>query len=172
MLFTTHAVTGAAVGVATGDPYLGYFLGWVSHHVIDAIPHFDQGSFRTNKSDVKYLGISGEHVAHFSFNKRDWIMLFIDWGVSGLLFIFLFSAVPISEWGSLIIGALGALTPDIIDSSPLWSKKLREKSALLRKYHSFHIFFHWTAAKRQIWLGILTQAILVGISLAFLLKIL
>ena len=55
MLFTSHAIVGAAVGVAAGNPYYGFLGGIASHHVLDAIPHFDQGTFRVKKEGYRVL---------------------------------------------------------------------------------------------------------------------
>lgn len=168
MLFTTHAITGAALGVATKDPYAAVAAGWLLHHAIDALPHFDQGSFYTKKAGVMYLGIEGDRDPRFSFSKRDWRMLFIDWGVAGIIYIYLFATVPLTLWLVMCLGTFGSLLPDIIDSSPLWSKKLRDRFSLIRKYHAFHVFFHWTVAQKEIWIGILTQIALLGVSLWYL----
>lgn len=169
MLFTTHAITGAAAGVATGNPYAALPVGWLLHHTLDAIPHFDQGSFYTKKTSVRYLGIDGDRAIRFTFSRRDWIMLFIDWGVAGAVYLLLLYTVPLWLWPQMLMGTLGSLLPDIVDASPLWSKKLREKVAAARTYHAFHIFFHWTVPPRVIWLGVLTQLIAISGSLVYLL---
>lgn len=172
MLFTTHAITGAAMGVAAQNPYAAFAGGWVLHHALDALPHFDQGSFYTKKAGVAYLNIHGDRDPRFTFSRRDWLMLFADWGVTGVLYLYLLAfVVPFSYWPLLFLGTLGSLLPDIIDSSPLWSKKLREKFSFLRAYHAFHIFFHWTVSKTEIWIGVLTQVLLLLASLFFLLAI-
>lgn len=169
MLFTTHSVIGAAVGVLTGNPYAGFAGGVLSHHVLDALPHFDQGSFYTTKSGAKYLGTKAEHSFDAKFSRRDWVMLFADLVTAGVLFLTIFAHSPASAWPLIVWGALGGLLPDIIDSSPLWSKKLRENITLIKKYNSFHVFFHWTVARDEIALGVITQLILLTASLSYLL---
>jgi hypothetical protein len=170
MLFTTHAVVGAAIGLATGNPYQGFLLGVLSHHTIDALPHFDQGTFYTRKMRIGWLGIRGEYQEHSGFSQRDWRMLYADWALAGTIFLALPFFIPSSLWFSVIAGTLGGLAPDILDSSPLWSKQLRAKSAALRAYHVMHGFFHWTVTPRQIWLGVMTQVLLVGYSLLYIFR--
>lgn len=166
MLFVTHAVVGAAVGSATGNPYTGFVMGALSHHILDAIPHFDQGTFRTTRNAPNYVGVAAEE-SSVGFSFRDWAILAGDIALAGIIFSILISSQP-ENITSLLSGALGGLMPDMIDSSPLWSRKLREKSSLVRKYHSFHHFFHWTASRQLAAIGILTQVILVGIAFKYL----
>lgn len=169
MLFTTHSVVGAAIGAATGNPYTGFLGGFLSHHLMDALPHFDQGSFRTIERRAPYLGyITAENNTIASFGARDWVMLFIDWAVSLILFTIIFIYTPPEQWGLIIIGALGGVFPDIIDSSPLWSPQLRQKNPSVRQYHSFHSFFHWTVPAKSWPFGLLFQLIFVAISFWYL----
>ena len=172
MLFSTHATVGAALGVATGNPILGFLAGAASHHVLDAIPHFDQGTFYIIKPGPSYLGRIREpyETSGFDGNTCDWMMLFIDWGVALVIFGVIFYIIPPEKWPSVIIGALGGILPDVIDSSPLWSRELREKIKVVASYHSFHLFFHWTVEKRNIFLGSATQITAIALSLLYLLK--
>lgn len=160
---------GAAVGAATGDPYLGFAAGVLSHHTLDAIPHFDQGTFYLERSGPQYLGMTQVSNHRGGFSRRDWVMLFIDWGIAAAVFGMVFWATPVSRWELIVLGAFGGLLPDIVDSSPLWSKKLRAHSGFVRAYHEFHSFFHWTVARKELWLGVATQAVLLAASLAYLL---
>ena len=169
MLFTTHSVVGAAAGAATGDPYLGFAAGVLSHHVLDAIPHFDQGTFYLERSGPQYLGMTQISNYRGGFSRRDWAMLFIDWAVAAAVFGAVFWATPVSRWELIVLGAFGGLLPDVVDSSPLWSKKLRAAFGAVAAYHTFHAFFHWTVARKEFWLGIATQAALLTVSLAYLL---
>lgn len=169
MLFTTHSVVGAAIGAAAGNPYAGFFAGFFSHHLMDALPHFDQGSFRTATRRAPYLGDSaaGNNTVA-SFGRRDWIMLFIDWVVSLILFSIIFIYASPDQWSLIIIGALGGVFPDIIDSSPLWSPQLHQKNQSARRYYSFHSFFHWTVPAKSWPFGLLFQLLFISASLWYL----
>jgi len=170
MLFTTHAVVGAAIGAASPNIAIGFVGGFLSHHIIDAVPHFDQGSFYTVKAGPPYLGKAREPYEAHSFRVyRDWVMLFADWGVAAVLFTIFFALLPADLWAPIVVGAFGGLLPDIIDSSPLWSKKLRSKLRGVFHYHRFHVYFHWTVAGNEGVLGFGTQTVLVALSLWYLL---
>ena len=173
MLFTTHSVLGATLGVATGDPKTGFILGFLSHHLIDAMPHFDQGSFYVLKGGPTYIkSVEKKEIEvngyEESFGKREWIMFFIDVSIAAILFLIIFHTHPPKEWLSIIAGAIGGLLPDIIDSSPLWSEKLRAKIKLVNYYHRFHSFFHWTVGKENFFWELLTQFIIMTFSLYYL----
>lgn len=169
MIFTPHALAGAAVGVTTGNPILGFMAGFISHHLLDMVPHFDQGTFRLTKSRAPYLGTPADY-GHEQFNKRDWIMLLIDFAMAGILFLIIFASLPTQFWPLIFFGALGGITPDLIGSSPLWSVQLEEKYKSAKVYKNFHSFFHFTVPPSLIWLGVTTQIIVIGISLFLLLK--
>ena len=171
MLFTTHSIVGAAVGTATGNPVAGFLAGAVSHHVLDSILHFDQGSFRIQKSGAKYMGREAVLFSGYNekFSKRDWVMLGVDFALAAILFVIIFSSLPESGWLLIMMGGLGGLAPDILDSSPLWSSKIREEISLVRIYHKFHTYFHWTASRSEILWGSLTQVILVIVAILYLL---
>lgn len=170
MMFTPHAVVGAAVGAAAGNPIVGFLGGFTSHHLLDMLPHFDQGSFRVKKEGARYLGERAEYVEQH-FSERDWAILFADWAVSALLFSALAWFLPFELLFPAFAGALGGLLPDIADSSPLWSKKLRGKFKALAAYHKFHAFFHWTVGLRRFWLGVGTQLLVIGAALLYLLDL-
>ena len=40
MTLTTHAIVGATVATLTPNPILGFVLGFGSHYVLDALPHW------------------------------------------------------------------------------------------------------------------------------------
>lgn len=170
MMFTTHAVVGAALGVAAGEPLYGFLGGFASHHLLDMAPHFDQGSFRTKKEGARYLGRSAERIEE-RFGGRDWAILFADWAVSAVLFAALSWLLPFELLLPALAGAFGGLISDVADSSPLWSKKLRANIGALAAFHNFHSFFHWTVSMRRFWLGIATQVLSIGLALLFLLDL-
>lgn len=168
MLFTTHTIVGAAVGVATKNPMLGFVASFFVHHLLDAMPHLDQGSFHIKISGPRYLNNNNENLDGYTFTRRDWIMLVSDFIIGGGMILIFLSFLKASILVNLFIGIMGGLLPDIIDSSPLWSKKLRAKYRINYHYHRFHIFFHWTATKKQAVLGVATQITVIGISLIYL----
>lgn len=136
---------------------------------MDALPHFDQGSYRVSKSGALYLGQNVERNPDFDFLRQDWIIFFADFAIGGLTFLLLLLNLPFELWIPLMAGVFGCLLPDIIDSSPLWSRKLRAKYITINNYHKFHIYFHWTVTKDGAILGIATQIALIAVSLWYML---
>lgn len=164
MLFTTHSIVGAAIGSQISNPAISILCGVLSHHILDSIIHFDQGSYHVSEKGPNYL--QKKHtVTEVHFTKRDWLMLLADLITAGGLFSALLLTKPVSTYQNIFIGAFGGLLPDIIDSSPLWSSRLRKKFSFIKKYHRFHDFFHWPALPNQkIW-GLGTQLLAIAISL-------
>lgn len=152
MTLTAHVSVACAVGVATGDPLLGFFGGFVSHHVLDGIPHSDAGSLGANignllKDDaLKYV------IVDILFAC---IIFFLIWDK------FDFSSV-------IFFSALGGALPDIIDNSPFWSRYTR-KIFPTNYYHKFHEKVHCTIlSKRYFWVGIVTQVVVILLSLYYI----
>ncbi|OPZ95907.1 MAG: hypothetical protein BWY70_01890 [Bacteroidetes bacterium ADurb.Bin408] len=152
MTLTAHVCTACAIGVATGDPLLGFLGGFLSHHVLDAIPHSDAGSLGANVNNM------------LKSNSLKYVIL--DIVLAGIIFF--------TIWGrysfNLVIffSALGGALPDIIDNSPFWSKYTR-KVFPTNYYHKFHETVHFTILnKRYFWVGIATQALFIMLSLYYI----
>src|SRR3989344_7930841 len=172
MLFTPHAIAGAAMGVAAGDPYLGFAISYIGHHALDSLPHFDQGTFYTSKMGAKYLGIPAEYELAKKFSRRDWLMLLAD-----ILLAAFFAGIIFYERADspallmlAAFGATGGLMPDFIGSNPLWSRKLEARFWLFKKYREFHSYFHCTVPRPYVWLGTATQLVVLATSFLYLLS--
>lgn len=164
MLFTTHAIIGAAIGAASPNMAVGFILGVASHHILDSIIHFDQGTLHRDPQGPNYL----HHrffIPKIKFTPTDWKILFVDFGIAGILFGLIFLSKPLGVIPHIIAGTLGGLFPDLLHGSPLWSAKLIQKNRLVAKYNSLHSFFHWTANPKQKLLGLATQLLLISFAL-------
>lgn len=150
MNISTHVAVGATVGFIARDPYLGFFAAVVSHHVLDMIPHSDPGS----------TGVTVKNI--LKHPKALWLIAFD--GLLALVFVALF----INLYGfnyAIIFGAFGGILPDLVDNSPFWTFKFR-KTRFGRSYHKLHEFCHYTVMNpKYIWLGILSQLILIFLAL-------
>lgn len=162
MLFTTHAITGAAVGLATGNPILGFAAAIASHFCLDAIPHFDQGSFYIPRDFRKpsWLGEKYRENGEKFKVKRDWAILFADTALALGISLYIVADKPLYAWFFYGLCATGGLLPDIFDTSPFWKEKFRA-TKIGKLVHTVHIFFHWPLSSRFWFWGILTQAVLV-----------
>lgn len=153
MNLSTHIAVGAAVGYLSKNPALGFFAGLISHHLIDQIPHTDGGSFDVDVKD-------------FAKDKRILTIVSLDLIVILILGLFIFTIHAVN-W-AIIFGAIGAALPDLVDNMPFWSPFLRKKIPF-NFYHRFHEFFHFTITdKKFYWVGIMTQILLIALSLKLL----
>lgn len=131
MLLSQHAIVGAAIGIGTGNPALGFVGGVASHHLLDCLPHIDNNivSYILKRPSDDDLVIG------------DYLIASVDVLITiGILFL-LMKHLP-ADRELIIAGALGGSLPDIIDHVPLWREPFR-KSWLGSRYHWFHDKFHW-----------------------------
>jgi len=153
MNLSTHVAVGATVGYLSKDPILGFFAGFISHHIIDQIPHADGGSFDIDVKD-------------FARDQRILTIVAIDLVLVIMLGLFIFTVHGV--YWPIILGAFGGALPDLIDNMPFWSPNLRKKIPF-NYYHKFHEFFHFTIIdSKYLFVGILTQLLLILISLKLL----
>ena len=148
MTLTTHATLGAVIGHATGNPFLAFVFGFISHFLIDMIPHGDTGladNFRVHKhhrkQTVAYVMVDAVFALFFVLllaNTRDIIsMRTFSWGIVG--------------------GVLPDLLVGLYDLT---------KSPLLRWFNRIHFFFHDFFVKRKgdvpLYYALLAQIVLIA----------
>jgi len=152
MTLTAHIAVGSAVGLATGEAAPAFLLGFVSHHLVDIIPHSDPGS-------------SGATIYTITKNKRAMTFVLLDILCGSALFLFVMWRTNFA-W-PVLLGIFGATLPDLIDNSPYWSPFLR-KYFPIKFYHDFHETAHYTIReKKYIWVGVATQVLVAGAALIF-----
>jgi len=157
MLILAHSTVGLLIGTAVKNPVLSFFLAWLSHYILDFIPHSDTGYFKTK----------GENWLQ---NKK-----IVAWVIGdGLLSVFLLMAIIFKRGFqlSLITAYLGSLLPDVIDNSPFWSKTLHQKIPLINwGYRHIHNHFHHTVTNTRLftWVTVLSYLVNLGI-IVYLLK--
>ncbi|MBU4482126.1 hypothetical protein KKC16_01600 [Patescibacteria group bacterium] len=118
MYMTVHTPTALLIGVATHNPILAFVLAFISHFLLDIIPH---DSIKT-KDRIK-------NVKHFlKLGSIDLICLF------GFLVILYFTKNLDCE-ASIIAAIIGAVLPDFIwGINMLTNKKIK----ILNLYSIFH----------------------------------
>lgn len=151
MIFTAHIIVGSAVGTFTGNSGLAFIYGIISHHIIDIIPHFDPGSYTSDKywKYPKILGAIG-----------------LDLMVGTIIFIWLWKKLdysPIIFWG-----ALGGVISDIVDNGP-WRDIIRKWPGL-KQFHAMHHYLHATVTPNWWLLGVSTQLAVIVSSLGIILR--
>jgi hypothetical protein len=127
MLITTHSLVGGAIGQAAGSLPLAFTLGFLSHLVLDKIPHFD-------------LGIWHKPGDRYKLGKREWIIIILDIITALALLLLL---IPKSVQAPFIVGAIGGVILDLIDNVPWWKGGI-EKSRWLGWTSRIHNYFHFS----------------------------
>lgn len=157
MVFTTHAITGAGIGILSGNPILAFIFGIISHFILDALPHFDQGGFYMKEDKgPAWLGANYDAGSKQKLHcARDIIMLAIDVIIAGILGIYLLIQLP-SMWLFIILGGFGGIFIDLMDANP-FVKDFFRKTGIGKILHSLHHFFHWPLSVKYWHIGILTQ---------------
>ena len=149
MIATTHIIAGSAIGSQIDAPLLAFILGFLSHHLLDAVPHIDYGEIGNKK------GVS----------LATWLYIGIDLTVSALLLV-LFMTAPHHQPG-LVWGALGSIMPDVIDNNPLWLRYTR-RWPILKQHWQFHEHMHQKLKPNLWWFNIVLQATVIILGLAFI----
>ena len=152
MTLATHAIVGAAAAsLVPARPVFGFCLGFLSHFLIDAIPHwhYPLGSIEKDKSNQLNNDMS-------VFNKKFPMDLFKMGSdvLLGMLFSFLFF--------QSFIGAVAGVLPDALQF--VYMKWRREPMISLQRFHL------WIHAKTDLddktFRGVSYQILIIFISVA------
>lgn len=141
MFLTVHTAVGALIGQQVGSPILAFVLGFISHWLVDVVPHGDENFFADNL-EKKVLRKRLLTLASFDF--------------LGIAIMFLFFSSTTDFTTPMLFGFLGATGPDL-----LWGiteiAPFKTPWGLLDKWHSF--FHKLTGVIVSIKTGLLIQII-------------
>lgn len=151
MLATPHAVVGAALGVAVGDPVTAFLLGFASHFLGDRLPHTEPTTF---------YGKGPE----FENQRLGWMI--VDGVVMVAILAALLHAHPRGLAG--FWGAAGGLGPDLLTNVPWLGDRLARYWGF-RQFRTLHHWVHDNIPKSRWLLGAVTQLVALTISTAYLL---
>ncbi len=148
MTLTTHATVGAVIGHAVGTPALAFIFGFISHFLIDMIPHGDTGlsdNFRVLKRKRK------QAVAY----------VVVD-AVIALFFVLLLANTrDIESMRTFSWGIAGGVLPDLIVG--LYEVT---KTPLLKWFNTFHFYFHNFFVRRKgdvpLYYALMAQIVLIA----------
>lgn len=150
MIITPHLLAGAAIATATTTSYpLAFLIGFLSHFVLDAIPHVDPGTFfnpQKNENQSWPLWI-------YIYAASEFVII---WAIV----IFLFQNRP--DFDIIITGGIGGITVDILDNHPC---RFIRTWPFFKQIHWLHKKFHFELPASQWYLGIPTQIIIIGVCL-------
>lgn len=151
MMIIGHTAIGVGVGLLTGNPLLALPVGILSHHIADAIPHFDAGSFLTDQPrEVRDTA---------QMTQRDWAFIVVDVLATLGVLAYLYSYFNQSELLAVGAGVIGANLPDVVHNVPFWSKQVRKISWIRVWQERVHWVYHWTIPARVWYFGLATQLI-------------
>ena len=155
MIITPHLLAGSALADAATTNLSGAFLiGFFLHFILDAVPHVDPGTFLNPERDE---------------NKPwpTWLYIYAaaEFIFAWLLVIILFKNR--SDFGIIMIGGLGGIFVDIIDNNPF---RVLRQLPILKQIHWVHKKMHYDLPASKWYWGFLTQLIIIGGSLWYLLK--
>jgi hypothetical protein len=153
----THAIAGAAVAeLFPSNPTAAFIAAFLSHFVMDAIPHWNYKllSHKKNPSDP----LNGDMVMGKKF-IIDISKIFLDFSSGIILSLLLFKHQSDYQASILILGALGGMLPDALQFA-YWKLKI-EPFRSLQKLH------RWVHTKHEIInhpiFGVISQAAIIAI---------
>jgi hypothetical protein len=136
MILCTHALVGAAVAsLVPSHPAAAFVIGFASHFVLDAIPHWDY-PIRSSSVNPK---IGGPIVFDRAF-LVDMVTIGTD-GLVGMIGAVVLFGSSANLW-AILLGAIGAILPD-----PLQFLYTRLPFEPLRTLQRFH---RWAHSDKQI----------------------
>lgn len=124
MTLTTHATLGAVIGHAVGIPFLAFIFGFISHFVIDMIPHGD-------------TGLSDNFRIHKRKRKRAVAYVIVDAVVAIFFVLLLANTRDINSLRTFSWGIVGGVLPDLLVG--LYELT---KTPLLKWFNTLHFYFH------------------------------
>ncbi len=164
MVLATHIVTGAVLATSLpAQPVLAFAAGFISHFLLDAIPHWDYKLNSLSNSQTGYVSDTEMDTSGRKF-LSDLLKILLDViiGVAGLLLL-----IKTLHWQfslALVAGALGAILPDFLQFV-----YFKTKSLLLRDLQRFHVWIHsQTRLDNRYILGPFLQTLLVLVLLAII----
>jgi len=177
MFIVTHASVGATIGFFSGNIFVSFFGGLLSHHILDVIPHFDRGSLclKKSKAGSKYLNFSrlipNSEKLNFLTGKlsiEELLIIIPDIIITFLAVVFLFWFLSLNQFVLIFVGISGAIFPDVLSALFLFCPQITRYLPMFHKYQKLHNFFHWTVARKHIGWGILTQFLVLISIISFL----
>ncbi len=148
MTLTTHATLGAVIGHTVGIGYLAFIFGFISHFIVDMIPHGDTGmsdNFRVHKKRRKHA------VAY----------VMVDAIIAIFFILLLANTRDIESMSVFSWGIVGSVLPDF-----LVGVYDITKTPLLRWFNTLHFYFHDIYVKRKgdvpLYYALMAQIVLIA----------
>lgn len=150
MILVTHGIVGGAIGVAAGSVPAAIITGFISHFILDAIPHWDYQVDAVEKGET-----FRDNEIHASKIKKAILKVGSD-GLLGILVPILLAHVFNHSYIFVLLGAASAILPDFLQFI-----YMKTKTKTLYHFMVFHhaIHSHVRLDKKPL-LGISLQAVI------------
>jgi len=152
MLATPHLLAGAAIASSSLPPEISLPLVFLSHFVLDAIPHIEPSTF-----------LKKHRLKENEATRQEILWEIPDLALAGAILIFLYFK---THNFLLFWGAFAGISADLIDNVPFWY--FVRKWPVFHQLHQFHDFFHYELDRKHWYWGIITQFSILVIALYFL----
>lgn len=155
MFLTVHATVGAVLGKATPNPWVAFILGFISHFIVDMIPHGNES--------VLVSGVTQKDRV-----RRLLMVVAIDGAlVLALLAWWLFVLKVVNPW-SVLAGVIGGVLPDALQApNHLFSKKYLLRYERIHQIFHLHYFTIFKSTLISFTAGFVIQLITLGVFLYF-----
>lgn len=131
MTLTTHATLGAVIGHAVGNPILAFVFGFISHFMIDMIPHGD-------------TGLADNYKVHKKKKKTALAYVMVDAIFCIFFVLMLANTKDLNSMQNFTWGIVGGVLPDLLTGVYEITK-----SKTLKWFNTVHFYFHDYFVKRK-----------------------
>ena len=158
MLATPHILTGAVIGILLSSIPAIIVVAFLSHFVLDAIPHTEVSTFRP----IEERDIDDPRIDKLTYN-----IAFVDIAIGMSFIVILFSNRQ--DIFLPLIGIGAAILLDVINHVPLW-KKYTRTLPIFKQIYQIHRGIHYQLPTKFWPVGVITQIIIVGGAIWLLLR--
>ena len=130
MFLTVHATAGAIIGQASPNLWLAFVIGFISHFLLDLIPHGDEVLIKEKSAPSEQEIAKIKKLAMADIAAMSLVLLSLSW------FDLIKFSLPV------LAAIAGAILPDLITGFYLLTK-----FRWLKKYLEFHINLHYLSKK-------------------------
>lgn len=142
MTLATHAVVGGTVAAFfPSHPIIAFFTGFISHFLLDAIPHWDYKILSAYANpDIAMTanaiesGLSEKIIADKYF-LLDLLRTGIDVLLGFVIVLIIWHPLFPVRWQILVLGAIGGILPDFLQF--IYTRFPHQPMVALQKFHSF-----------------------------------
>lgn len=148
MIATAHLLLGALIGKTFSNLLIISILAFISHFLLDAIPHWDEGSFKKR----------------WHYTAKDWLRVATDVIIGSALVIYF--AITNDFW-PIIFGAGFAILPDVVHNLAHLLKW--QRVVVVKQLNELHDKFAFNLTRELLWLGIILEVAVILAVLSLLL---